>query len=43
MPGSTFGVTDSCALRVSYGPLEPERARQGIGRLIRGLRAILKE
>ncbi len=42
MPGSTFGVTDRCALRVSYGPLDHDTAREGIGRLVRGLRAILK-
>jgi aspartate/methionine/tyrosine aminotransferase len=41
MPGSTFGVTDRCALRVSYGPLQSETAQEGIGRLIAGLRAIL--
>lgn len=42
MPGSTFGVTDHCALRVSYGPLDLDAAREGIGRLIGGLCAILK-
>ena len=42
MPGSTFGVTDHCALRVSYGPLDRDTAREGIGRLVCGLRAILK-
>lgn len=42
MPGSTFGVTDRCALRVSYGPLDLAAAREGIGRLVGGLRAILK-
>jgi aspartate/methionine/tyrosine aminotransferase len=42
MPGSTFGVTDRCALRVSYGPLDRGTAGEGIGRLVRGLRAILK-
>lgn len=42
MPGSTFGVTDHCALRVSYGPLDMGTAREGIGRLVGGLRAILK-
>ncbi|MHB8901584.1 MAG: pyridoxal phosphate-dependent aminotransferase, partial [Thermoguttaceae bacterium] len=41
MPGSTFGVTDRCALRVSYGPLDRDRAREGAGRLVGGLRAIL--
>jgi aspartate/methionine/tyrosine aminotransferase len=40
MPGSTFGVTDHCALRVSYGPLCRETAAEGIDRLICGLRAI---
>ena len=43
MPGSTFGVTDRCALRVSYGPLNSVAAAEGIGRLVQGLRAILKE
>ena len=43
MPGSTFGVIDYSALRVSYGPLRPEMAQEGIGRLIGGLHAILKE
>ena len=40
MPGTTFGVDDRCALRVSYGALQPETAIEGIGRLVRGLRAI---
>ena len=42
MPGSTFGVTDRCALRVSYGPLDRDTACEGIGRLVCGLRTILK-
>jgi aspartate/methionine/tyrosine aminotransferase len=42
MPGTTFGVEDRCALRVSYGALQPETAIEGIGRLVRGLRAIVK-
>ena len=42
MPGSTFGVADRCALRVSYGPLDHDTACEGIGRLVRGLRTILK-
>ena len=41
MPGSTFGITDRCALRLSYGPLDSDTAREGVGRLVRGLRAIL--
>ncbi len=42
MPGSTFGVVDRCAVRVSYGPLDREAACEGIARLVGGLRAILK-
>jgi len=42
MPGSTFGVADRCALRISYGPLDRDTACEGIGRLVRGLRTILK-
>lgn len=42
IPGSTFGIVDRCALRVSYGPLAPDAARLGIERLIGGLRTILK-
>ncbi len=34
MPGSTFRVTDRCALRLSYGPLRPETAEEGVGRLL---------
>ncbi|MHB1038494.1 MAG: pyridoxal phosphate-dependent aminotransferase [Pirellulales bacterium] len=42
MPGGTFGVTDRCALRISYGALSRENAAEGIGRLVQGLRAIVK-
>jgi aspartate/methionine/tyrosine aminotransferase len=42
MPGTTFGVNDRCTLRVSYGSLQPETAIEGVGRLARGLRAIVK-
>jgi hypothetical protein len=42
IPGSTFGMTDRCALRVSYGPLNRDTALEGMGRLVRGLRAILR-
>jgi aspartate/methionine/tyrosine aminotransferase len=41
MPGSTFGITDRCALRLSYGPLDSNSARESIERLVGGLRAIL--
>ena len=42
MPGTTFGVDDRCAVRVSYGALQPETAIEGVGRLARGLKAIVR-
>lgn len=41
IPGTTFGVEDRCTLRVSYGALNPETALQGVGRLVKGMKAIL--
>lgn len=41
IPGSTFGIEDSCTLRVSYGALRATEVEEGIGRLVRGLRAIV--
>ncbi|MBI3948012.1 MAG: pyridoxal phosphate-dependent aminotransferase [Armatimonadetes bacterium] len=41
MPGPAFGMADGCYLRVAYGALQPETAAEGIGRLCRGLRAIV--
>lgn len=40
MPGTTFGVDDRCAVRISYGALQPETAIEGVGRLVRGLKTI---
>jgi aspartate/methionine/tyrosine aminotransferase len=40
IPGSAFGVTDRCTVRVAYGALTIANATEGIGRLVRGLRAI---
>ena len=40
MPGSAFGTTTGCYLRVSYGALDQHTATEGIGRLTSGLRAI---
>jgi aspartate/methionine/tyrosine aminotransferase len=42
IPGTTFGVQDRCLLRVAYGALERDTAAEGIDRLVRGLRQILK-
>lgn len=40
IPGETFGFTEGCYLRISYGPLDEQRAAQGLERLVRGLRCI---
>jgi aspartate/methionine/tyrosine aminotransferase len=42
IPGQTFGLDDGCYLRISFGPLEEETAREGIRRLVHGLRAIVR-
>jgi len=41
IPGSAFGVTDLCCLRVSYGALEPQTAISGIDRLANGFADLL--
>ena len=41
MPGSTFGVSSGCSLRIAYGALNREAVAEGIGRLTRGLKALL--
>lgn len=40
MPGSTFGSPDRCALRIAYGALDAGTVAEGIGRLVRGLKAL---
>ena len=40
IPGTAFGMTDGCYLRVAYGALQKETVTEGIGRLVSGLRAI---
>jgi aspartate/methionine/tyrosine aminotransferase len=37
IPGSAFGLTGECCLRVSYGALEPATVAEGMSRLVRGL------
>jgi aspartate/methionine/tyrosine aminotransferase len=37
VPGTAFGLEDQCALRVSYGSLTTETAREGLQRLTDGL------
>ena len=38
--GETFGLTEGCYLRVSYGALEGEAVREGMLRLVTGLRKV---
>ena len=38
--GETFGLTEGCYLRVSYGALEGERVKEGMLRLVTGLRKV---
>jgi aspartate/methionine/tyrosine aminotransferase len=41
IPGTTFGLSEGCYLRVSYGALTEETVAEGVRRLVRGLRSIL--
>lgn len=38
VPGTAFGVTDVCALRISFGALDRGTVAEGMGRLVEGLR-----
>jgi aspartate/methionine/tyrosine aminotransferase len=40
IPGTTFGLEQGCYLRVAYGALRQETVAEGMGRLVRGLKAI---
>lgn len=39
VPGSAFGLTDDCYLRVSFGALQRDAVVEGVGRLVAALRA----
>jgi aspartate/methionine/tyrosine aminotransferase len=41
IPGSAFGATEGCFLRISYGALTAATVAEGLGRLVAGLRAIV--
>ena len=41
LPGATFGMAEGCYLRIAYGALQKDSVAEGIGRLVRGLRAML--
>ncbi len=41
LPGTTFGMHDGCYFRIAYGALQKATVAEGIGRFVRGLRAIV--
>ncbi|NWF59249.1 MAG: pyridoxal phosphate-dependent aminotransferase [Fischerella sp.] len=41
IPGTTFGMNNGCYLRVAYGALQKQTAKEGIERLVRGLQKIV--
>ncbi|MDF5717637.1 MAG: pyridoxal phosphate-dependent aminotransferase [Rhizonema sp. NSF051] len=41
IPGTTFGMDNGCYLRVAYGALQKDTAKEGIERLVTGLQTIL--
>ncbi|MEH2065570.1 MAG: pyridoxal phosphate-dependent aminotransferase [Nostoc sp.] len=42
IPGTTFGMDNGCYLRVAYGALQKETAKEGIDRLVQGLQNIVR-
>ncbi|MHC5936483.1 pyridoxal phosphate-dependent aminotransferase [Nostoc sp.] len=42
IPGTTFGMDHGCYLRVAYGALQKETAKEGIERLVQGLETIVR-
>jgi aspartate/methionine/tyrosine aminotransferase len=40
IPGSAFGDTAPCSIRVSYGALDADTVAEGLDRLVGGLRAL---
>jgi aspartate/methionine/tyrosine aminotransferase len=40
IPGTAFGLSGGCSLRISYGALAPATVAEGIDRLVTGLRAL---
>ena len=43
VPGSAFGASEGCYLRLSYGALEDALVAEGLSRLVAGLRALVGE
>ena len=41
LPGSTFGVTGGCYLRIAYGALAADTVAEGMRRLVSGLHSLI--
>jgi aspartate/methionine/tyrosine aminotransferase len=41
IPGTAFGMTDGCYLRLAYGALQMDSVVEGIGRFVRGIISII--
>lgn len=41
IPGSTFGLSEGCHLRVSYGSLTEDTVAEGVHRLVKGLKTLV--
>jgi aspartate/methionine/tyrosine aminotransferase len=42
IPGTAFGLSDDCYLRIAYAALPIEPLKEGIGRFVTGIRAFSK-
>jgi len=40
IPGSAFGASEGCHIRVSYGALDAQTAQEGVSRLVGGLKVL---
>lgn len=43
IPGTAFGSEDGCYLRLAYGALQAATVKEGIGRFVKGIKAILEK
>jgi len=41
IPGTAFGMNDGCYIRVAYAALKQSTATEGIGRFVRGVKAVI--
>lgn len=41
IPGTAFGMLNSCYLRIAYGALQKATVKEGIGRLVEGLKGLV--